>query len=250
MPKRFTDGYFALGLIAGISSTVLFVIAVDFANSPEYFANAEASENKAESYDPAQNRWWLFRSLIYLEDSFAQWVMAAFTIIAAYYLWRTFDATRSAVIETRRIGEAQVRAYLTFQDVSIEAKIENGLVRFSVWCEIINSGQSPARNVTVSAKIRPNAYNAGQMFHDFTAQSKSPALLCFNQKLGELRFVNPGGVLIHLTVKADYLDVFTRPPTDQADYMIHAPGIPINRTPMSPFLDVDVNLDGIPPKKD
>lgn len=58
------------------------------------------------------------------------------------------DAAREATNETKRIGEAQVRAYLYVKEVEIRHANQGG---FEVWAKIDNSGQSPATFFEVSS---------------------------------------------------------------------------------------------------
>jgi hypothetical protein len=79
------------------------------------------------------------------------WV-ALFTVIltaSTALLWRV---TRQAVSETRRIGESQVRAYVTIKSAAIYFSGEDGMP----WVDIIasNNGQSPARSFAWRPQIR------------------------------------------------------------------------------------------------
>ncbi|MEF2074924.1 hypothetical protein [Consotaella aegiceratis] len=62
--------------------------------------------------------------------------------VAAIYAGSTSKASWASVAETRRIGEAQVRAYLDFEHVTIGYDAANQCLTFSAM--IINNGQSPA----------------------------------------------------------------------------------------------------------
>jgi hypothetical protein len=72
--------------------------------------------------------------------------------IQAVFLWFAFQAARSAVNETRRIGEAQVRAYLSIKEARIDFDTE--YAHPQVTFIATNSGQSPARNFIWSISIQ------------------------------------------------------------------------------------------------
>ncbi|HEY1607443.1 MAG TPA: hypothetical protein VGF77_17795 [Allosphingosinicella sp.] len=71
-------------------------------------------------------------------------------ISAALFAKAAADHTEAGANETRRIGEAQVRCYLTLK--SVKAKIDSQVIS---WTEIIllNTGQSPARNFLWSSAV-------------------------------------------------------------------------------------------------
>lgn len=127
---------------------MILVLAVSFANAPDQFPQAYAQAQKAQDRNPEDYRWWLLWRYIYLEDSLAQWVMCAFTVVAAYYLWRTFRVTQDMAIESTLIGRAQVRAYLDC--VKATAAKTSDSVSLSV--KIRNSGQSPARFIALAGQ--------------------------------------------------------------------------------------------------
>jgi hypothetical protein len=79
-------------------------------------------------------------------------LMALVTGLGVYYVWRTLQETRRMAEDTRRIGEAQVRAYLRFQDISIAHS--DKLDTLFVNCPIQNSGQSPTRDLVSKATIK------------------------------------------------------------------------------------------------
>lgn len=79
-------------------------------------------------------------------------VFLGFTL---WYTHETLVATRSAVDETRRLGEAQVRAYLSVEKAEIVCRDRlPPIIRLSVK----NSGNSPARNVKILHKIAINKF--------------------------------------------------------------------------------------------
>jgi hypothetical protein len=101
------------------------------------------------------------------------------TSAGVFLIWRTLHHTRRAADaagkavteaenataaanrttdETRRIGEAQVRAYLSITDATVEILNRNNAPQIKV--RLRNSGQSPAKNVQIFVKaaliIRPD----------------------------------------------------------------------------------------------
>lgn len=157
------DGNIALGLVVGVLATVLFFVYVPYFNKDSDDEYSHASNHSVEQGQPSD----INRLVTALErfdpwdDTYAQWLMAAFSIaatVASIYavklLRDTLKATRKAVKSsnkavavTRRIGEAQVRAYVhasipEFQWDKPPVGEEFGGVKVSYEWE--NKGQSPA----------------------------------------------------------------------------------------------------------
>jgi len=100
------------------------------------------------------------------EDTYAQWIMAAFSVVATLAsifavvllndtLAATRDAVRAAddaVKVTRDLGQAQVRAYIDINDVSYRISRDMLIVRG----RLCNIGQSPAFNFDASPKAGVN----------------------------------------------------------------------------------------------
>ncbi len=84
-------------------------------------------------------------------------IMAVVTGFGVYFVWRTLKATQEMAIDTREIGEAQVRAYLAFKIKDVEIIPPTILIKDGEWSnlpatvtisgELHNSGQSPARRM-------------------------------------------------------------------------------------------------------
>lgn len=127
-------------------------IAPDFSNASVCLKEAVKSEydQTAEYYD------------LKAQQDMAKWALLMFVVtgIGVGYLAltlhttketleeaaRTTEAANRTVDETRRIGEAQVRAYLTFEN----AQFNYGNTDIRLEFEIHNSGQSPARFILAS----------------------------------------------------------------------------------------------------
>lgn len=96
-------------------------------------------------------------------------VLGAVSVVAIFL---TLKATQDMARETSRIGEAQVRAYISFKPEYINIGIPSDLFSENGWSnqptevtiigELVNSGQSPARRVTCSFDIQ--AVRPGDIF--------------------------------------------------------------------------------------
>lgn len=138
---------FAIGLVAGaVLAVLLFLVFPD--QSLNWFSHNG--------------------TLINFTDTFANWLIAFFSVIAAALLWKTLRATQEMAEDTRRIGEAQVRAYLDIKLTSVEPKfLDKGVWIFRV--NLRNSGQSPARQVYVHVKSGEAECIADTIFPDLGA---------------------------------------------------------------------------------
>lgn len=101
----------------------------------------------ADAAESAANAAWLFGTLGTLIGAFT----LAAAIAAAFFAKKAADHTESgakaaqdAVEETQRIGEAQIRCYLSIKRPQITFINENEVM---VSCRVFNSGQSPALQV-------------------------------------------------------------------------------------------------------
>jgi hypothetical protein len=57
--------------------------------------------------------WWKHDgAVVTTKDTLANWLVAIFSFIAAFFLWLTLRATQDMAKDTREVGEAQVRAYI------------------------------------------------------------------------------------------------------------------------------------------
>lgn len=76
-------------------------------------------------------------------DTYPQWIMAIFSVFSTGVSFLAVVWVKRTLVETRRIGQAQVRAYLSI--IKAECRTENGGVFLKAL--IKNSGQSPAFHV-------------------------------------------------------------------------------------------------------
>jgi hypothetical protein len=77
-------------------------------------------------------------------------VTAAIAATGLWYLRETLATWRVSVAETRRIGEAQVRCYLSVAKVVIDFTDHRAPL---ISCKIVNSGQSPALATTWRTRL-------------------------------------------------------------------------------------------------
>lgn len=168
MPSRFGFIGGALGFVAGVAiSLLILVIAVPEFRNPQYQSHKHETQqhDRQTSTDDEQGTetvsfWNIHTSP---EDTYAQWVMALFSMFAtgisvwAVVLLRntlvtTREAVRAAddaVMVTREMGKAQVRAYLS----AVGGEFSLDGTWFWLKVRVRNDGQSPARAITLDATI-------------------------------------------------------------------------------------------------
>jgi len=151
MSDGYRNGAFALGLTIGASVVLLLFLfgqkVYDMAKCYQT-QECERSATKYEGQDFPSSWWWDWTGrLVTSDDTFAQWIMSFFTIAAVLLVWRTLVATQEMVrdtkkmaLDTREIGEAQVRAYCSVSNASCRVSDSSAKISFT----ITNSGQSPA----------------------------------------------------------------------------------------------------------
>jgi hypothetical protein len=169
MFKRFTDGYFALGLILGISLTVLVLVWGKPIYEFAYCQGTQECSNYAADYEgnnsPDGSLWHWDGKLISSGDTLAQWIMALLTIAAVILLWRTLSSANktniaaikaaNAATEANQIMRDEQRSWLDFTIRMKDFAITGGnKCSGSASMVIKNIGKSPAHNVTV--EIVPN----------------------------------------------------------------------------------------------
>ncbi len=149
MSKGYRNGAFALGLVVGGGISLNLFLWLD------YLANRKADDPPQTNDQPAHSQiggYWdgFIRTFVSPSDTLAQWIMAAFTVAVVYLVWKTLVTTQDMARDTQRIGEAQVRAYLSITEVRAVV-VENtpDILAFEIEVSIRNSGQSPASDVRV-----------------------------------------------------------------------------------------------------
>jgi len=135
--ERLTDrGFFALGLVVGSLLTLLLFVSL-WAISPLV----------DQAPDSARNISFWPKKLISLEDTITQWLMMLFSIAAFFVLLRTLQVTR-------KVGKAQVAAYLNLNVERVEKhQLNDGKIKISVTVTIENTGNSPAYNARIGYNI-------------------------------------------------------------------------------------------------
>lgn len=145
---------FALGLAIGFGLGVILLLFLEY-HSPTINPNTgtdarchwDANHSQEDQHNGPDWGYW-FRRTFSMEDTFAQWVMMAFTISAAGLLLLTLKATQSMARDAREIGQAQVRAYLSLEiaevNIVTNSTGDGHTVNVAVSCRAVNRGQSPA----------------------------------------------------------------------------------------------------------
>ena len=152
---------FAVGIVAGACVTTLVILfgqAIYDLAKCNHNGQCDRYAAQYESKNFPSSWWWLWDGqIVSASDTLAQWIMAVFTIAVALLVWRTLITTQQMVLETREIGQAQVRAhmYLEIVDVLVNAKLVGGddHIKVCVKCKVHNTGNSPANRMSVLYEI-------------------------------------------------------------------------------------------------
>lgn len=171
MSNGYKNGAFALGLTIGSSAVLLlFLLGQHIYDLAKCYhtQQCERSAAKYEGQDFPGSWWWDWTgSLVTSDDTLAQWIMSFFTIAAVILVWRTLSATQEMVADTKQmaadtrdIGQAQVRAYLSIESaiISLMHGDKSPYIKFVVR----NSGQSPARKVRIVVKFEMSINSQGE----------------------------------------------------------------------------------------
>lgn len=195
-------------------------------NNVERIARAlEAANTKQESADERQRAEQDLRD----QDSMANWAFWMFlvglgeillTAVGVFLVWRTLIhtrdaavAARDAVTETRRIGEAQVRAYLSCASARFDIN-EVWVVAVPV---IKNLGQSPAIDVQIQGWLGvmspPKQEGASfvTLLGSIPASGERTATLLWGKKADDphiMGLVYDKSCAISVTCEMTWLDVF------------------------------------------
>lgn len=147
----------AIGLVIGSAAAIIFMLVLD-AYSPSINlgsggdSDCQGGENRCQDFQNGRPDWgYWFRRIFALEDTLAQWIMMAFTIAAAWLLFSTLKATQRMADDSRRIGEAQTRAYMFVSQIEIGQFDEDKPGRISAIVHIKNCGVTPAYDVTINS---------------------------------------------------------------------------------------------------
>ncbi len=168
-----SDGYWREPTVIGLSVVAIIALFLALSRGEEGYrqpaaqsagsdANFEAHQSDPVPTAPAtsegqtvtkQPEWWDRRDLK-AQEAMAFWtkVIAGLTFAGVALLGWTLWETRKVTEETRRIGEAQTRAYLTVFEGEYKAQ-EVDRTNFSIKIVLRNTGSSPAKNIVVTGTL-------------------------------------------------------------------------------------------------
>jgi len=175
MPKRHWGNGFASGLIVGIGLAILagiYFSPIEYASQSVGqvgYTQGNADSTKEQDHGESEGIWWRWNGpLISSSDTLAQWIVAALTFgaiivtgVGVYYVRRTLiqaDETNKAAVSAavaannanaiaEKMGQAQVRAYLTIDKIEVIPEPRAGRMFWNLEIFVYNSGQSPAKNI-------------------------------------------------------------------------------------------------------
>jgi hypothetical protein len=130
-----------------IRDTFLVGEGGDIAECVAEILNSTNEQKRAENNLVAQTEMarWAFYMLV------ATVVIAGITGLGVYYVWLTLRATQDMARETTRIGGVQVRAYVGVVNATV-TNLKLG-EQFRVDFKVQNSGQSPAKQLSVTTVV-------------------------------------------------------------------------------------------------
>lgn len=166
MPRGDRNHRYAIVALGFLLLAVCLLALFDF--TARHYANQEIikyqtaypKNGDTEDYSPIISS---LREFDPREDTYAQWIMATFGIFATFAsMWavwllfltlretrRAVDAAESTARETSRIGQAQVRAYLTCAGGTFITRRD----MISLCIRLVNFGQSPAKSCKIVAVL-------------------------------------------------------------------------------------------------
>jgi hypothetical protein len=191
--------------------------------------NTDGGEKQAEYDLKAQQDMaaWAFGMLIV-----TVW-LAVITFMGVLFVWRTLVATREMAKETTRIGEAQVRAYVSFEIKKVDFRapelapdntdIPKPNIIVEIVGSVLNQGQSPASEISFNYTIdtitpfqetgidtAKSLQNSMSVTHGIQSQGffeNQSLKRCFFADLESLRSKEK---LVYFVVVAKWKDVFGR----------------------------------------
>lgn len=153
-------------------------------------------------------------------------VMAATTAFGVYFVWRTLMATQDMARETTRIGEAQVRAYVTIEDANIAPHPRQNHVSWEVDFIVRNCGQSPARRLRATVKIDNDRPVQGIIMPDLAAGHFCRQSILVTTNDFSLASGSDTDASIFVCVQVEFEHVFSKhgnPVLERADFGARVP---------------------------
>ena len=213
MPHEYRNGI-ALGLTVGGAAVLLPVLMAQ--KLVEKNAEAERQANDQSGNGDVGAQWdGLIGVFVSPTDSLASWLATVFSIVAAYLLWQT-------LIETRRIGQAQTRAYISTgchlkTMTEPDRAGERGSVQIDT--EFKNIGNSPAMSVRLKATFKPlhRELPITERVIDLAAFEQGPLIIPAGKsqfiKIRRLEHWLVGGIRLghvhaYISLQATYYDIF------------------------------------------
>lgn len=150
MSNGYRDGAFALGLVVGGGLALNLFLWLDY--KAKYEGDQPTSGDSGANSSEIGGFWdQLIGTFVSPSDTLAQWIMAIFTVAVVVLVWKTLVATQDMATDQRRIGEAQVRAYLSIVEFSFS--FDETRSHPVIKIKVRNSGQSPARKIEVVVRF-------------------------------------------------------------------------------------------------
>lgn len=163
------------------------------------------------------------------------------TAVGIVFVAQTLVTTRAAVDaanrtadEAKRIGEAQVRAYMSISNVSIIFVSDNGKIVPGIEMKIGNSGNSPARNfemhmqlayqtIFFDGDIAQEVFLMTENWGPFVSKDERPFSFLFREgPLGQ-KYIDEmqqrgWPLVVHVTINTSFVDVFDIPIKDSQTF--------------------------------
>lgn len=183
MSKRFTDGYFALGLGVGSITVIVLALLISEYGSGCYLADGNSFSYQGNGGGPTE-RCWLIPNFIEFGDTLVDWLMFFLTVVTVLLIWRTLDLTRraneaaveaaKAANEANQIMRSESRPWVSLSNFAVRSATDLGHgIEIDFSCLIENKGKSPAFNVSVQGRAlkRPHIQNLADESENFAASA-------------------------------------------------------------------------------
>ncbi|MFC4669022.1 hypothetical protein ACFO5X_10690 [Seohaeicola nanhaiensis] len=135
-------------------------------------------------------------------------------VLALIYVRLTLIETQKMAKDTREIGEAQVRAYVSIDEATVDISEKDGVFIGVFSLTVRNSGQSPARGVNVQFAWEKDAsQSSGPVMGDLASGMTYNVIDYSTQLPGKnvMFFENPDlKTVVRLFIWIQYADVFAR----------------------------------------